>query len=139
MIETLAELRATETPGLPFRIRLTEADAVDLITRQAAQGAPLPVSGIALELRPQAVTLSLEVSVIGMAMTVHVRGLPRLKEERLIFEFHEMRLNGSPAPPFLQHQVVQQVNERLAPDALPLVIDSVEIGEGWVVLSGRTK
>jgi hypothetical protein len=139
VIETLDQLRAADEPGRPFRIRLTEAEAVEIVTRQAARGAPLPVGEIALELRPKHIALLLEVTLVGMPMRVEVRGLPRVEAEQLRFEFHELSLNGSPAPPFIQQQVVQRVNQRLAPDELPIVIESLELGEGWVLLAGRTK
>ncbi len=139
MIETLDELRATEEPGRAFRIRLTEKEAVEVVTRQAARGAPLPIGAISLELRPDQLALAVEVTLVGMPMNVRVRGLPRVEDDRLTFDFHELSLNGSPAPAFIQQQVIQRVNDRLAPDELPIVVETVELGEGWVLLAGRTK
>ncbi|GIW06316.1 MAG: hypothetical protein KatS3mg060_1121 [Dehalococcoidia bacterium] len=139
MIETLDELRTADAPGQPFRIRLTEAEAIEVVTRQAGRGAPLPIGDISLELRPEQIALALDVTLVGMTMTVQVRGIPRIDADRVSFEFHEMRLNGAPAPAFIQQQVIQRVNERLAPDELPIVIESLELGEGWVLLAGRTK
>lgn len=139
MIETLDDLRAADGPGRPFRIRLTAEEAVHVVSRHAARGAPLPIDAIDLQLQPDQVALSLAVTLIGMPMTVQVRGVPRLEADRLRFEFYEMRLNGTPAPAFIQQQVIQRVNEQLAPEALPIIIETVELGEGWVVVGGRTK
>jgi hypothetical protein len=139
VIETLDDLRAADTPGMPFRIRLTEDEAVQVVSRHAARGAPLPIEELVLQLRPDQVALSLAVTLIGMPMTVHVRGVPRLEADRLKFEFHELRLNGTPAPAFIQQQVIERVNDQLAPEALPIIVETLELGEGWVVLGGRTK
>jgi hypothetical protein len=139
VIDNLKTLRATEEADRPFAIRLTEQEAVAVVVEQASKNGPLPVSDLALNLRVEAVVINLEIALMGMPVKVEVKGLPAVEDERVRFEFHEMIVNGAPAPAFIQNQVVQRVNGRLAPDQLPIVIEAMEVGDGFVVIAGRTK
>ena len=125
MIDDLKTLRATDEPDQPFRIRLTEEEAIQVVTEQAAKAGPLPLGEFDLALRVEQVIVNLEVALMGMPVKVEVKGLPAVEDEQVRFEFHEMSLNGAPAPPFIQNQVVQQVNGRLASDRLPIVVEDV--------------
>jgi hypothetical protein len=139
MIDSLEGLRAARAPGLPFRLRLSEEEAETLLAHQAQQHDALLLEVHHLRLEPGRLALALQVTLLGLPLAVEASGRPRLEQGRLAFELQDLLVNGAPAPAFLRQQVLHQVNARLAPEALPVVLTELELGDGWVLIAGQTK
>lgn len=140
MIETVDALRAATEPDIPFRLILTSDEVVKLALEQLAESAgPLPVSDVSMVVRETLVELALSMSLMGMPVAVSLSGLPRVEDEAVQFDFAKLDLNGTPAPAFVRSQIVNQVNGRLAPERLPIVVEQIDLADGFVTIVGRTK
>ncbi|MCS7001459.1 MAG: hypothetical protein NZ518_01290 [Dehalococcoidia bacterium] len=123
----------------PFRVTMTEPDVIALVKRLLTSSATLGSAEFTLNITPTLVTIDILVPLMGMPVKVQVTGVPRLHERAVRFDFDGLTLNGAPAPMFIYQLVTSRVNERLGPERFPMELDSLELGDGTVSVSGYTK
>ncbi len=126
-------------PGTEFDLSVTEQELNDLAGTMLAAQSGLRLENPQVSLQPGEITVQAGTRFSGIPLTVQVSGTPVVDAGRLRVDVRQMLLNGAPAPVFVQTQVAQQLNEQLAGDALPIEVDSIEVGQGVASIKGRRR
>lgn len=139
MIRDLPSLLANREADVPYELTLSESDVAGLLKGRLDKSPALSVNLTHIGIHPDRVEVAGETSLAGMPINATASGQPKSEGGGVRFELYSLELNGAPAPGFLRNQIVGQVNERLSPDRLPIMVESIALHDGSVTICGMTK
>lgn len=131
-------LLASGRPGVPFAVRLTETDLLDLAHTYLGPETRSLVETPSVHIEHDRLKVAGGMTFLGVPFRLQVVGRPRVAEGHLQFELLELQVNGQPAPTMIRDQIERQMRERLTPDRLPFRVEAVELTPGALQLRGTT-
>ncbi|MBI2865640.1 MAG: hypothetical protein HYX94_13920 [Chloroflexi bacterium] len=134
-LQELAQIIESGQHGVPFGLKLNEAE----IARFANEKIGSLASNVSVSVTRQAISVSGKTKMAALTMDVQIAGTPMLEDGRLRFDMDSLSINGRTAPDFMRAQIANAINEKLDPEQIPVRVTSLELGEGWVEVAGKTK
>lgn len=127
--------------GRSVEIRMDEDALNEQIAVALARHGELPYQQITADLRPGQITLSGNVSVLGLALPTQVQGTVLAVDCHPSVQIDSVAVGGILTPKFVKQQVVQLVEESLAwyPADYALCLEQIVIEENQATLYGSRR